>query len=178
MQSVSSHLKRHRRFELPVQPGVRRASDCPSPGLGCSMQGAPDRSPSCQPGATDTHLALSGRRSIVRRSIAASRESNVTWPMETATRLITLFAWKRHLRETRGLSSQTSSLRKEGDTPPLSDLGSHSICSASPELFVSRQGDVLSARPMKGTSPRGRTLADDRTSAIAFAPRPSSAPRT
>ena len=37
------------------------------------------------------------------------------------------------------------------------------ICSASPELFFRREGRRLIARPMKGTAPRGRTLADDRT---------------
>jgi para-aminobenzoate synthetase/4-amino-4-deoxychorismate lyase len=37
------------------------------------------------------------------------------------------------------------------------------ICSASPELFFRREGRRLIARPMKGTAPRGRTLAEDRT---------------
>jgi para-aminobenzoate synthetase/4-amino-4-deoxychorismate lyase len=36
------------------------------------------------------------------------------------------------------------------------------ICSASPELFFSRDGDLLCMRPMKGTAPRGLTLAEDR----------------
>ena len=36
------------------------------------------------------------------------------------------------------------------------------ICSASPELFFRREGRRLTARPMKGTAPRGRTLAEDR----------------
>jgi para-aminobenzoate synthetase/4-amino-4-deoxychorismate lyase len=35
------------------------------------------------------------------------------------------------------------------------------ICSASPELFFRREGCRLTARPMKGTAPRGRTLAED-----------------
>lgn len=42
------------------------------------------------------------------------------------------------------------------------DLGSHVICSASPELFFYLDGDLVTARPMKGTAPRGRTLAEDR----------------
>jgi para-aminobenzoate synthetase / 4-amino-4-deoxychorismate lyase len=41
------------------------------------------------------------------------------------------------------------------------DIGRHVICSASPELFFSRQGNALLARPMKGTAPRGLTLAQD-----------------
>lgn len=42
------------------------------------------------------------------------------------------------------------------------DLGRHVICSASPELFVQIDGQRISAKPMKGTAPRGRTLAEDR----------------
>ena len=41
------------------------------------------------------------------------------------------------------------------------DIGRYAICSASPELFFSRQGNQLLARPMKGTAPRGLTLAED-----------------
>ena len=36
------------------------------------------------------------------------------------------------------------------------------ICSVSPELFFTRDGDLLRMRPMKGTAPRGRTLEEDR----------------
>ncbi len=35
------------------------------------------------------------------------------------------------------------------------------ICSVSPELFFTRNGDRLTMRPMKGTAPRGRTLEED-----------------
>jgi para-aminobenzoate synthetase/4-amino-4-deoxychorismate lyase len=41
------------------------------------------------------------------------------------------------------------------------DLGRHVVLSASPELFVERRGTRLRARPMKGTSPRGRWLEED-----------------
>lgn len=41
------------------------------------------------------------------------------------------------------------------------DTGTHKILSRSPELFVSGEGDVLRARPMKGTLKRGRTIAED-----------------
>ena len=40
-------------------------------------------------------------------------------------------------------------------------MGHIVICSASPELFFRRVGRELTARPMKGTAPRGRTLAED-----------------
>lgn len=35
------------------------------------------------------------------------------------------------------------------------------ILSLSPELFLERRGEMLRARPMKGTAPRGRTLPED-----------------
>jgi para-aminobenzoate synthetase/4-amino-4-deoxychorismate lyase len=40
-------------------------------------------------------------------------------------------------------------------------VGQHAICSASPELFFSIDGDRIAARPMKGTASRGRTAAED-----------------
>ncbi|MBP6016180.1 MAG: aminodeoxychorismate synthase component I [Candidatus Promineofilum sp.] len=42
------------------------------------------------------------------------------------------------------------------------DLGRFVVCSASPELFFRQEGQTLTARPMKGTAPRGLTAADDR----------------
>lgn len=49
------------------------------------------------------------------------------------------------------------------------DAGDHKILSRSPELFVSGTGEVLKARPMKGTLKRGRTLAEDRAGRAALA---------
>ena len=40
-------------------------------------------------------------------------------------------------------------------------VGDIAICSASPELFLSRRGHRLVSRPMKGTARRGRTTAED-----------------
>jgi para-aminobenzoate synthetase / 4-amino-4-deoxychorismate lyase len=42
------------------------------------------------------------------------------------------------------------------------DTGRFTICSASPELFVRRDGETVTSRPMKGTAPRGLTWEDDR----------------
>ncbi|HEY6538305.1 MAG TPA: aminodeoxychorismate synthase component I [Candidatus Dormibacteraeota bacterium] len=42
------------------------------------------------------------------------------------------------------------------------DTGSHVIVSASPELFFDWTGDEITARPMKGTSTRGRWPREDR----------------
>lgn len=41
------------------------------------------------------------------------------------------------------------------------DTGRFVICSASPELFFSLDGETISGRPMKGTVKRGRTNAED-----------------
>lgn len=41
------------------------------------------------------------------------------------------------------------------------DTGDWCLCSASPELFFRLEGDRLTSRPMKGTSPRGLSVADD-----------------
>ncbi|HUS93770.1 MAG TPA: aminodeoxychorismate synthase component I [Patescibacteria group bacterium] len=50
---------------------------------------------------------------------------------------------------------------QESDYAAYLDLGSVVICSASPELFFELEGTRLTARPMKGTAPRGRTLIED-----------------
>lgn len=42
------------------------------------------------------------------------------------------------------------------------DLGRYKICSVSPELFVSLNGETIVSRPMKGTLPRGYTDEQDR----------------
>jgi para-aminobenzoate synthetase/4-amino-4-deoxychorismate lyase len=41
------------------------------------------------------------------------------------------------------------------------DTGRHALCSLSPELFFRLDGERVTARPMKGTAPRGRTTAED-----------------
>jgi para-aminobenzoate synthetase/4-amino-4-deoxychorismate lyase len=41
------------------------------------------------------------------------------------------------------------------------DTGTHRVLSASPELFFRIDGDTITSRPMKGTAPRGRWLAED-----------------
>ncbi len=42
------------------------------------------------------------------------------------------------------------------------DIGSHAICSISPELFFELEDQCLVSKPMKGTCPRGKTLEQDR----------------
>ena len=41
------------------------------------------------------------------------------------------------------------------------DTGRYVICSASPELFFGLDGETITCRPMKGTTGRGRTTAED-----------------
>lgn len=41
------------------------------------------------------------------------------------------------------------------------DTGSTIICSASPELFFRRDGEVVTTKPMKGTAARGRSWLED-----------------
>ncbi|ETI68935.1 aminodeoxychorismate synthase component I [Neobacillus vireti] len=45
------------------------------------------------------------------------------------------------------------------------NTGEHSILSASPELFFHLEGDNITTRPMKGTTKRGKTLAEDEENA-------------
>lgn len=51
----------------------------------------------------------------------------------------------------------------------LINTGSQWILSRSPELFVASRGGTLSARPMKGTLKRGRTIAEDAAGRAALA---------
>jgi para-aminobenzoate synthetase/4-amino-4-deoxychorismate lyase len=59
-----------------------------------------------------------------------------------------------------GLFCDLSRAQQAGHAAFL-DTGRYVICSASPELFFHLDGDLLRARPMKGTGVRGRTLAED-----------------
>ncbi len=47
--------------------------------------------------------------------------------------------------------------------------GDRAVASASPELFLLRQGDRVTSRPMKGTARRGRFLAEDERVRLALA---------
>jgi len=49
------------------------------------------------------------------------------------------------------------------------DTGRFAICSGSPELFFSRDGNRIVCRPMKGTAPRGLSRSDDLQRATALA---------
>jgi para-aminobenzoate synthetase/4-amino-4-deoxychorismate lyase len=53
------------------------------------------------------------------------------------------------------------SLAQRGGYAAFLDLGRYRVLSASPELFFRIDGDRVTTRPMKGTAPRGRWLAED-----------------
>jgi para-aminobenzoate synthetase / 4-amino-4-deoxychorismate lyase len=52
-------------------------------------------------------------------------------------------------------------LAQRGGYAAFLDLGRYRVLSASPELFFRIDGERITTRPMKGTSPRGRWLAED-----------------
>jgi para-aminobenzoate synthetase/4-amino-4-deoxychorismate lyase len=51
----------------------------------------------------------------------------------------------------------------------LVHMGDRAIVSASPELFLERRGELVRARPMKGTARRGRFAEEDERAAAALA---------
>ncbi len=55
-----------------------------------------------------------------------------------------------------------------GNYAAFVDTGDHVICSASPELFFTREGTRLTTRPMKGTTERGKWWQSDRDQAQAL----------
>ncbi len=52
-------------------------------------------------------------------------------------------------------------LSQRGGYAAFLDLGRYRVLSASPELFFRIDGERVTTRPMKGTAPRGRWLAED-----------------
>lgn len=64
----------------------------------------------------------------------------------------------------RALFSQMLSAQEAG-YPAFLDTGHHILCSTSPELFFRLDGEQITCRPMKGTTKRGRTLAEDQAQA-------------
>jgi para-aminobenzoate synthetase/4-amino-4-deoxychorismate lyase len=59
-------------------------------------------------------------------------------------------------------------LAQRGGYAAYLDLGRYRVLSASPELFFRVDGERITTRPMKGTAPRGRWLAEDEELAAAL----------
>ncbi|HJS27873.1 MAG TPA: bifunctional anthranilate synthase component I family protein/class IV aminotransferase, partial [Actinomycetota bacterium] len=60
-------------------------------------------------------------------------------------------------------------LAQRGGYAAFLDLGRYRVLSASPELFFRIDGERITTRPMKGTAPRGRWLAEDEEAAARLA---------
>lgn len=87
----------------------------------------------------------------IRHHIAAgdTYQINLTFPLSAP---LTAEPWDVFVAMCR---NQRASCCAFIDTPDFA------LCSASPELFFALEGNRLACRPMKGTAPRGRTLAED-----------------
>ncbi|MBN2428298.1 MAG: aminodeoxychorismate synthase component I [Deltaproteobacteria bacterium] len=96
----------------------------------------------------DDYLAAVQR---IQRFIAAgdTYQVNYTFPMRSSFSGNPL-NWFRQLCDS-----------QEADHCAFVDTGRFQILSASPELFFRLDGDLLEARPMKGTRPRGRWHGED-----------------
>lgn len=94
----------------------------------------------------------------VREHLAAgeSYQVNLTFPLTTPFRADPFALFARLARAQRA------------DGAAYLDFGRFAVCSASPELFLEREGSRVRMRPMKGTANRGRTPAEDRRRAAAL----------
>jgi para-aminobenzoate synthetase/4-amino-4-deoxychorismate lyase len=100
------------------------------------------------------------RRAI--RAIRSAIENGDTYQANFTFRLRTTFEGDPRSLFSRLITAQPVSYAAYVDT------GTHVICSASPELFFNLSDDTIVARPMKGTTRRGFTLAEDRKLALAL----------
>ena len=93
-----------------------------------------------------------------RSALSAIRDAIIageTYQVNYTNRLRALFsgdafAWYESLRAAQGAGWHA-----------FIETDAHTILSASPEMFFTRAGGVISTRPMKGTARRGRWLAED-----------------
>ena len=98
----------------------------------------------------------------VQAAIAAgdTYQVNLTFPLTAPFR-----------GDTAGWYNRLGTLQQGGYCAHV-DMGRHVVISASPELFFARRGRRITARPMKGTSRRGRWLAEDEALADELASSP------
>jgi para-aminobenzoate synthetase/4-amino-4-deoxychorismate lyase len=95
----------------------------------------------------ETYNAVVNR---IKDQIAAGRTYQVNYTMRLRTEF-SGSAWEYFLHLAQSQNNQAGYI----------DMGRHVICSASPELFFQLDGDEIICRPMKGTTRRGRTQAED-----------------
>lgn len=139
-------LQTHRHGEFPLlRFGIFAEAtqiDLPAP-VGASC--LPDWLPA------ETAAGFSGKVEHIKAAIARGEtyQVNLTFPLTTD---FSLDPWPFFL--------QLANCQQAGGAGFLQS-GRWAICSVSPELFFTRNGDLLRMRPMKGTAPRGRTPAED-----------------
>ncbi|MGZ8635428.1 MAG: aminodeoxychorismate synthase component I [Actinomycetota bacterium] len=118
------------------------------PGASAVEQGSPWR-PSVGRDAYDRAIAT------IRELIAAGESYQVNYTLRLRARI----AGDEH-----GLYRDLA-LAQRGAFAAFLDAGRYRVLSASPELFFRIDGDRITTRPMKGTAPRGRWLAEDEDAA-------------
>jgi para-aminobenzoate synthetase/4-amino-4-deoxychorismate lyase len=87
----------------------------------------------------------------IRDHIGNGRTYQVNYTLPLRTKFVDN-PWEFFLRLAHGQNNHAAYL----------DTGRYVICSASPELFFQLDGSVITCRPMKGTTNRGRTTDEDR----------------
>jgi hypothetical protein len=110
----------------------------------------------------------------MRKRFAASRITSLT---ATAIRSTILFRCALILPATRGRCSANWRMAQQAEYAAFINTGRFVISSASPELFFQLDGEQLTAKPMKGTAPRGRTLAEDEAHSPACGSRKKTGPK-
>jgi para-aminobenzoate synthetase/4-amino-4-deoxychorismate lyase len=95
----------------------------------------------------DYHRAIDAIKDYIERG--DTYQVNFTFQLRTSV-VGDAFNWFRAIAASQGAAYSA-----------FLDIGSHSVFSFSPELFVERRGNKLITRPMKGTLARGRWLEED-----------------
>lgn len=114
-------------------------------GLPPAVADAPELAPSCSP--ADYGIAISRIHTAIEQG--ESYQINHTFPLEGA--------WQGDPLQLYHSLLQT----QQPAFGAFLDIGSHAVISASPELFFTVQDGKITTRPMKGTAPRGKFVAED-----------------
>lgn len=139
----------------------------PGPLAWFGIYGAPSSTPPPPEGDAELGpLAPDGDRADHARAVAGIREAIARGDVYQVNHTLRLrgrfsgdpLALYRRLRAAQG-----------GGLSALVHLGDRAVVSASPELFLERRGDLVRARPMKGTARRGRFGEEDDAAAAALA---------
>ncbi|PKN93184.1 MAG: aminodeoxychorismate synthase, component I [Chloroflexi bacterium HGW-Chloroflexi-6] len=100
--------------------------------------------------ATIAHRAYNAAIAQIKKQIARGQTYQVNYTMRLQAGF-THDPWDFFLNLAQGQNAHAAYL----------DTGRFALCSASPELFFTLDGQTITGRPMKGTLKRGRTNAED-----------------